>query len=232
MHNILMAATDCESCGNRVNVQAVVCPHCGARRTTTTMAEAKLDKNEIRALLVTDARPPEPDSGPGLAATMFLPHDQTTGRARTAELALTVIASPLVASGLLMIVLGRRRLRRKLLAAKGEALSALVMTFFGGITLYSIADLMKLPAVAITAVSVGAVWIRALIRGNAQSWRTREMSELAKPEKAEPSRKSMPKLPQARAVTAPTVTVRPSAPIEAPKVESPTAPGEEPRLLR
>jgi len=231
-----MAATDCESCGNRVNVQAVVCPHCGARRTTTTLADAKLDKNEIRALLVTsDIRPAE-DTGPGLAATMFLPHDYTTGRARKLEVALTVIASPLVASGLLMIVLGRRRLRRKLLAAKGEAISATVMTFFGGIGLYSIADALKLPAVALTAVSVGAVWIRALIRSNAASWRTREMSELAKPEKPEvrdPSRKSLPKLPQARAVTAPTTApIRPSAPIESPKVEPATAPGEEPRLLR
>lgn len=230
-----MAVTDCESCGNRVNVQAVVCPHCGARRTTTTMADAKLDNNEIRALLVTGAKPPDDNSGPGLAATMFLPHDQTTGRARTAELVLTVIAFPLVASGLLMIVLGRRRLRRKLLAAKGEALSALVMTFFGGLTLYSIADLLKLPAIAITAVSVGAVWIRALIRGNAQSWRTREMSQLAKPDKPEArdaSRKSMPKLPEARAITAPNPTVRPSGPIEAPKIEPSTSPGEEPRLLR
>jgi hypothetical protein len=227
-----MAVTDCESCGNRVNVAAVVCPHCGARRTTTTMADAKLDKNEIRALLVTDSRPPDDTGGPGLAATMFLPHDQTTGRARTVELALTVISAPLVASGLLAIVLGRRRIRRKLLAAKGEALSALVMTFFGGGALYTIADLLKLPAVPITAVSVIAVWIRALIRGNAGSWRTRQMSELAKPDAPEPARKSLPKLPEARAVTAPPVVARPSAPIEAPKAETPTAPGEEPRLLR
>jgi hypothetical protein len=163
---------------------------------------------------------------------MFLPHDQTTGRARKAELALTVISAPLVASGLIMIVLGRRRIRRKLLAAKGEAVSAAVMSLFGGSGLYMFADLLKLPAVPITAVSVIAVWIRALIRGNAESWRTREMSELAKPDKPEPVRKSMPKLPQARAVTAPAPVVRPSAPIEAPKPEQPTTPGEEPRLLR
>jgi hypothetical protein len=229
-----MAVTDCEACGNRVNVAAVVCPHCGKRRASTTMADAKLDNNEIRALLLTDTKPPE-DNGPGLVATMFLPHDQTVGRARKLEIALTVIAAPLVATGLIMIVLGRRRIRRKLLAAKGEAVSALVMTFFGGLGLYSLADALKLPALAITSVSVFAVWIRAMIRGNAGFARTREMSQLAKPDKPdkpEPVRRSVPKLPQARAVTAPSPIVRPSGPIEAPKVEPATPPGEEPRLLR
>jgi hypothetical protein len=224
-----MAVTDCEACGNRVNSQAVVCPHCGARRAKVTMADAKLDKDEIRALLITDNQPVV-DDGRGLASTMFLPHDQTTGRARTLELALTVISAPLVASGLITIVLGRRRLRRRLLAAKGEAISALVMSFFGGLGLYSIADLLKLPALPITAVSIVAVWIRALIRSNAASWRTREMAQLAKADEA--PRASAPKLPQARAVTAPSPVVRPSAPIEAPKAEPATPPGEEPRLLR
>jgi hypothetical protein len=225
-----MAATDCASCGNRVNVEAVVCPHCGARRATVTMADAKLNKDEIRALLTTDTRGGDEDPGRGLLATMFLPHEQTTGRARTAELVLTVLAAPLVIVGVVAIALGRRRIRRKLFAAKGEAISAGVMTLFGGLSFYSLVDLLKGPALAFTAVTIVALWVRAMIRSNAGAWRTREMSQLAKPEKPAPARTSVPKLPAARAVTAPAPIVR--APVQAPKAEAPTPAGDEPRVLR
>jgi hypothetical protein len=227
-----MAATDCASCGNRVNVEAVVCPHCGTRRATVTMADAKLNKDEIRALLTVNTKGGEEDTGRGLLATMFLPHEQTIGRARTAELVLTVLTAPLVIIGIVGIALGRRRLRRRLFAAKGEAISAGVMTLFGGISFYSLVDLLKGPAGVLTAISIVALWVRAMIRSNAGSWRTREMTQVAKPDKPEPARKSMPKLPPARAVTAPSPVVRPSAPVQAPKVEAPTPSGEEPRLLR
>ena len=165
-----MAASECPSCGGKMNAQAVVCPHCGARRAKVTMADAKLSKDEIRALITTD-HGNEVDDGRGLVATMFEPHPQTAGRSRKLEIALTVITAPLVATGLLGIVLGRARLRRKLLAAKGEAISALVMSFFGGIGLYSLLDALHAPAVPLTAISVVALWVRATIRGNAASWR-------------------------------------------------------------
>jgi len=214
-----------------MNAQAVVCPHCGARRAAVTMAEAKLSKDEIRALIAIDGTT-EVDDGRGLVATMFEPHPQTTGRARTLEIVLTVIAAPMVVTGLLGIVLGRARLRRKLLAAKGEAVSALAMSFFGGLTMYSLLQALHAPALPLTAISIGAVWVRSIIRGNAASSRTRELAQLPKPEKPEPSRTSAPALPQARAITAPAVTTRPAPPVEAPKIEAATAPGEEPRLLR
>lgn len=222
-----MAATDCSSCGNRVNTEAVVCPHCGARRASVTMADARLNKDEIRALLTVNTIGGEEDSGRGLLATMFLPHEQTTGRARAAELVLTVLAAPLVIVGTLAIGLGRRRLRRKLFAAKGEAISAGVMTLFGGLSFYSLVDLLKGPAVAFTAITIVALWVRAMIRSNAGAWRTRAMSELARPETPAPA---VPKLPPARAVTAPSPVAR--APVQAPRTEAPTPSGDEPRLLR
>jgi hypothetical protein len=224
-----MAATDCASCGNRVNIEAVVCPHCGARRATVTMADAKLNKDEIRALLTVDARP-EDEPSRGLIATMFLPHDQTIGRTRTAEIALTVLAAPLVIVGVVAVGLGRRRIRRKIFAAKGEVISAGAMTLFGGLSFYSLVDLAGGPALAVTAISIVALWVRAMIRSNAGAWRTREMSQLAKPENPAPARTSVPKLPPARAVTAPAPIVR--APVQAPKAETPTPAGDEPRLLR
>src|SRR5437016_3317382 len=141
-----MAATDCEACGARVNVTAAVCPHCGAKRSTATLADAKLSKEEIRALLITDQRQDQ-DSGRGLLATMFLPHDQTTGRARTIELVLTVLVAPFVITGVFMIALGRRRARRATFAAKGEVVSAIAMSFFGGLSFYSTLQLFDGPAV-------------------------------------------------------------------------------------
>ena len=221
-----MAVTDCESCGNRVNVEAMVCPHCGTKRAN--VARPKLNKDEVRALLATgDAVADE--SGQGITATLLFPHPETTGAARTIEIILTVVCAPLVLVGIASMMLGRRSIRRAFRAARGELMSVVAMTFFGGFSFWAIIHALKVPAsFELTIASIVLLWVRAFIRGRTQSWRSRELNRLVKAEKDA----GAPKLPPARAVTAPSPVVRTSAPIEAPKPESPTPAGDEPRLLR
>jgi len=222
-----MAVTSCENCGERVNVTAAVCPHCNAKRSTATMADAKLSKDEVRALLVTGM--PEREDDRGLLATMFLPHDQTHGRARTIEIALTVLVAPFVIVGVLSYAMTfrRRRARRQAMnAVRGEALSALVMSGFGGLGFYSVVQLFGGPPVALTAISIVALWVRAGIRMDAASVRSRELTQLEKPDKPDKPQKPANQAKPERAA-------RPSAPPapEPPRSE-PVQPGEEPRILR
>jgi hypothetical protein len=222
-----MAVTDCESCGNRVNVEAMVCPHCGARRTN--VARPKLNKDEVRALIATgDAVADE--AGQGITATLLFPHPETTGAARTIEIILTIACAPLVLVGIASMMLGRRSIRRAFAAARGELMSVVAMTFFGGFSFWAIIHALKVPAsFEVTIISIMLLWVRAYIRSRTQSWRSRELNRLVKAEKDA----AAPKLPPARALpTGPSPVVRPSAPIQAPKPDSPTPAGDEPRLLR
>jgi hypothetical protein len=221
-----MAVTDCESCGNRVNAQAMVCPHCGARQTN--VARPKLNKDEVRALIATgDAVADE--SGQGITATLLFPHPETTGTARTLEIILTIVCAPLVIVGIASMMLGRRSLRRAFAAARGELMSVVAMTAFGGFSFWAIIGALHVPAaLELTIASIALLWVRAYIRSRTQSWRSRELDRLVKAEKDA----AAPKLPPARAITAPSPVVRAPAPIQAPKPEAPTPSGDEPRLLR
>lgn len=226
-----MAATDCESCGNRVNVEAVVCPHCGTRRTA--VARPKLNKDEVRALIATgDAVADE--SGQGVTTTLLFPHPETTGAARTVEIILTVVCAPLVLVGIASMLLGRRSLRRAFRAARGELMSVVAMTAFGGFTFWTLLHAIGVPAAGtVTLASIALLWVRAFIRSRTQSWRSRELSRLVEAEKQD----AKPALPAARAVasrptTGPAPVPRPSAPVVAPRTEPAPAAGDEPRLLR
>jgi hypothetical protein len=221
-----MAATDCTSCGKRVNVEAMVCPHCGARRTD--VARPKLNKDEVRALIATGDSIDD-EGGQGITRTLLYPHPETTGAARTVEIILTVVCAPLVMVGIASMMLGRRSIRRAFAAARGELMSVVAMTAFGGLTFWSLLHAFHVPAsFELTIASIVLLWIRAFIRSRTQSWRSRELTRLVKAEKAA----TAPRLPAARAVTAPSPIVRPSAPIQAPKPEAATPSGDEPRLLR
>src|ERR1700712_754080 len=101
-----MAVVSCASCHQRMNAQAVVCPHCNARRTdiTTGTAGKKLSRDELRALIVSDEKL-RPARSRGVVSTLILPHPSTAGAARATELALTVVALPLVLAGALMLML-------------------------------------------------------------------------------------------------------------------------------
>jgi hypothetical protein len=204
----------------------MVCPHCGTRRTT--VARPKLDKDEVRALIAT-ADAVADEAGQGITATLLFPHPQTTGTARTIEIVLTVLCAPLVVVGIASMMLGRRSVRRAFAAARGELMSAVAMTAFGGFSFWALLHALKVgPAFELTIASIMLLWVRAYIRSRTQSWRSRELSRLVKAEKAA----AAPKLPPARAITAPSQVVRPSAPIQPPKPEPATPAGDEPRLLR
>jgi hypothetical protein len=229
-----MAVTACEACGGRVNVAAAACPHCGAKRSTATIADTPISKDEIRAMLATsDVSAAE--GGRGLAAAMFLPHEQTRGNARNAELVLTVIAAPLVIVGVASFAFARRRFRRAVLReTNGEIAPALAMTLLGGLGMWTLLDALHAPAIALTCISVIAVWARAIIRMRAATSTSRELDRLAGPDD-EPNKRAAPaRLPAARAVHAPPpggATV-PAPVVERPREEPALPPGDEPRFLR
>jgi hypothetical protein len=222
-----MAATECESCGGKVNEQATACPHCGAKRTN--IVRGKLTKEEVRALIATDTSISE-DEGRGVAETLLFPHPETRGTARAVEIVLTVMCAPLVIVGIGGMMLGRSRMRFLYRTARGEGLSAFIMTVFGGISFWTVLDILHVPsAFSITVACAMCLWIRAYIRSRTQAWRSRELTRLVKAEQGRPSKPAQ--LPAARAVSAP-VTV-PTAPrVEPPRAEPTTPAGDEPRLLR
>ena len=75
-------AVACESCGQKVNEQAVKCPHCGAKRANVT--PGKFTQEEVRALLTTNGQVVD-ETGNSLAASLLFPHpaDRWCRRARS-----------------------------------------------------------------------------------------------------------------------------------------------------
>jgi DNA-directed RNA polymerase subunit RPC12/RpoP len=206
-----MAVIACDACGGKMNDGLAVCPHCGARRAVTE--RPKLSGEEIRALLATDrsARDAEPR---GLIQTLVLPHPATRGAARVAEIALTVLGLPLVIAAAITLSLRKRRARLTA-ASGGELPAALVMTVFGGVSL------IGLP-VALIGTSIGAIWLRALIRSRSAARRGVDLHRI------EPAPRDRPAPLSARVESPAPVQVSEPAPMQAPE---PPRPGE-PRLLR
>ena len=156
--------TTCDACGNKVNDQAAVCPHCGKRRIAASLPGAKPSKEEIIALLAmqTSARPPSE----GLFQTLLLPHAATSGGARMVELACTVISLPLILAGITTFMFGRKSSE----ASRGELAPVIRMTLFGTLGLVSLlgfAGVATGTMIAITGVSLAALWTRGLIRASA-----------------------------------------------------------------
>jgi RNA polymerase subunit RPABC4/transcription elongation factor Spt4 len=178
-----MAVTACEACGNKVNEQAAVCPHCGKRRATPGIAGSKLSKEEIGALIaIDDASRPAAESE-GLFETLVLPHPNTSGAARTAELVLTVLSFPLIVAGVSTLAF-RRRTRK---ASRGELSPVIRMTVIGGVGMVSLLALAGMSTgmmVAITGGSIAALWARGIIRARATSHP--ELMKLTAPEPAPP----------------------------------------------
>jgi hypothetical protein len=161
---------------------AVVCPHCNARRagTTTGLAGKALSPQEIRALILTDvmlARPPSQ----GLLPTLILPHPSTTGAARVAELALTIVSLPLVAVGALTLAVARGRTRRNAEAARGELGPVLAMLGLGGFGFSTVLSLLGASLstnLVVTGISMVALIVRGVIRSRAADQRSRELHRL------------------------------------------------------
>jgi DNA-directed RNA polymerase subunit RPC12/RpoP len=219
-----MAVIACDACGGKMNDGLAVCPHCGARRALTE--RPKLSNEEIRALIVTDpvARSAEPPRG--MIQALVLPHPATSGAARIAEIALTVIGLPLVVSG--AVVLSRKRRARLTSAAGGELAPALTMTVFG------VVGLIGLPPLLVGA-SVAAVWLRALIRARVVARRVGDLHRVERaagaPRPGLPTARALPAEPRAPAAAAP--PVEPGAEPRTPAAPAPPVElGAEPRLLR
>jgi RNA polymerase subunit RPABC4/transcription elongation factor Spt4 len=109
-----MAAIACGACGKLMNSQAVVCPHCNARRGASA-GDAKLSTDEVRALLVLNTaksdRSPPPASVLGLA----LPQRDRHGLLPLADVLLTIVCAPLILIGLVSVAFMRvfSRMRRR-----------------------------------------------------------------------------------------------------------------------
>lgn len=184
-----MAAVPCDKCGNKMNAEAVVCPHCGARREGAGgLGKVKMSKDELQALVAVAA--PGYEAPRGLWKTLLWPHDETRAGVRTAETLLTIACLPMVLAGLGTIGVGRWLSRSKvLLAAPGEYGAAMFMTVVGGIGLLLAlgGETYSLPIIAAEA---GMLWTRAWLRHT--STRKYKLTAVAK---AEPQ----PALPVAQA---------------------------------
>lgn len=162
-----MAVLPCPACGKPMNEAAVVCPHCAARRgdVPTGIAGKTLSPDEVRALLVASMKlQPAPEVS--LVPALVLPHPSTTGVARGVELALTVIALPLVAIGALTLVITRRKRRD----TRGELAPVLAMLGVGGFgysTVLSLLGASIATNLALTATSMVALIARGVIRARA-----------------------------------------------------------------
>ena len=142
-----------------MSAEAIVCPHCGKRRAEGGMGQLEMSREELRALATVTA-PPAEDRG--VIATVLLPHPETGGRARTAELALTVLCLPLVAAGTALLGIGRLFGKRKPTSEAGAVIS---MAGAGGIGLaWWLADYGAAVAVGVTALEIVLLGIRARIR--------------------------------------------------------------------
>jgi hypothetical protein len=163
-----MAILPCPACGKPMSSTAAVCPHCNARRADvpTGIAGKTLSSDEVRALLVASMKL-QPAPAPGLVPALVLPHPSTTGVARGAELALTVVALPLVAIGALTLAITRRKRREP---ARGELAPVMAMLGVGGFgysTALSLLGASVTTNLALTATSMLALILRGVIRARA-----------------------------------------------------------------
>ena len=154
-----------------MNAQAIVCPHCNARRADVPSGAAgkNLSPAEIRAMLALQLAPPAPSGG---MMALILPHPSTTGTARTVELLLTVISLPLILSGALALVFSRRN-RRRVNEGSGEAVAVTLMITLGSGILWTGLDWglhASGKTVAYTLlVTITALIVRAVIRSRASA---------------------------------------------------------------
>lgn len=180
---------------------AVVCPHCGARQKDRDPlpGQRELDKKagrpvsantgpepvlpkpaleglstaEVGALLATDVKAGR-RIGQGPIATMILPHPNTTGVVRLAELALTVAAFPLAIAGAALVGFARRG-RHATKPAPGPAaeLTGVVIALGpGGLGFYQALALLEVADPLHYVIACGAAVIgRAALRLTARRGR-------------------------------------------------------------
>jgi len=156
----------CEACGGKMHSASVVCPHCGARRKN--VAPVKLEGAEIRALLATSGQLQDDEERDWLA-TLVLPHPSTHGGARLAEIALTVVAMPFIACGVLTMALNRLRRSKGRMKMRGELGPLALMSLMGSLGVWSVLGLAGASGTTIWYVilgSIGALSARAALRAS------------------------------------------------------------------
>ena len=157
-----------------MNDSVAVCPHCGKRRpdAVSGLGDAKLSAEEIGALLAVDAPSSEPSQS--LFQALLLPHPQTYGIARTAEIALTIGCLPMILVGAITLAFGRRR------DMPGEVTPVVVMSGVGGVGLGSLLALVTdVPtALAIVGAEIAGLIVRGVIRSRAVDTRSRNLTRI------------------------------------------------------
>jgi hypothetical protein len=159
---------ECAACGGKMHPSVAVCPHCGARRVGPA-PKAKLDADEIRALLVLEGVAGDQDEREWLA-TLVLPHPSTAGAARAIELALTVVSFPFVIAGALMFALHRLRGKSKI-KMRGELGPLVLMSVFGTLGMWSVLGLAGVATAKVFQISlgfIGALIARAVVRSRSK----------------------------------------------------------------
>lgn len=128
-----MAAVPCGSCGNKMNSEAVACPHCGVKRAGAEggLGKVKMSEEELRAMVAIHA--PGYREPRSLFKTLMWPHPRTRGAARGVEIALTIACLPLVLVGIMGMGIGRRYLKAMNDISEGGAVALMILV--GGVSL-------------------------------------------------------------------------------------------------
>lgn len=173
---------------------AARCPHCGARQArapapvhppATAAAPSERPRpvlrdvtpEEARAILAAHTAMRGPDAAledpPGIFAALLLPSAYASAGARLAEVALTLVALPLLACSMLGAALAWRTLRRmQSRAGAGAAGARLAALASGSMVLWWLAGLARFGEGArwiLLGVSWGALLVRGVVRARARS---------------------------------------------------------------
>lgn len=178
-----MSRQKCPSCGNWKYAEAVVCPHCGARQTeaqdpgeaSSTVEPRKekkplhVSKDEASALLAVQGvgrgGQEMDDSKPGIVYYLVWP--QTSGNARVWEIALTILAIPLI--GLTLFTTAWWSFRFRLVSTRGLARTALPVS-----ALAAFCFVMAMGTSTNTAlITVGGMFLAWLLREILRKIKTR-----------------------------------------------------------
>jgi hypothetical protein len=154
--------------------------HCGERQEdrdplppetvpTGPLANAKLDQDEVRALLTVDKiNSPTTYSGPALLQVLFIPHPAMKGPLWLVDVTLTLVALPLLLNGfLLLMMFGRRRIfgaLTKSLRGNVELTAALFGTVLGTASILILGLVLPLPWVPVAGAGATALFLRAFAR--------------------------------------------------------------------
>jgi hypothetical protein len=174
----------CEACKRPMSAAAARCPHCAALQSRGAIASASssegatatnpttpsgpgrlrgISAEEARALIAIDAAARDRPKGGepfDILGWMFAPDPMSRGRARLAEMVLTVLALPvfvagIIGAGLAMVAIARSRARG------GDRAISTAVVILGAITLFFAASSTSLGTAGAIAICVGELLVLA-----------------------------------------------------------------------